>query len=424
MTCDVLVIGAGVAGLAATAHLERAGVKVLCLEARSRLGGRVFTLHDPLCPVPIELGAEFVHGSPPETLDLVERANLMLCDAAAETSTLQNGVWKSDDSESDAQELLGLLDAPGLPDESWSSFLQHTTASKALKRAATRYVEGFNAAYADRISIASIAQDGRAARAIDRGHHSRVQNGYSQIPHIIAQVCGSPGRSILLNHPVENIAWSPGKVTVHTAGNPIAFTARACVVTLPIGVLQHGSVQFSPVPPILASAVPHIANGQVFRVVLRFSHPFWEEIDGLRDAAFLFTDDQVFPTWWTSLPVRAPLLTAWSAGPPTATLLGRTQPEIAQAAIQSLSRITGTGVAPLVRAWHLHDWYADPFSRGAYSYALAGHLDARRQLAEPIENTLFFAGEATETNGHSATVHGAVATGYRAARDILQAFQC
>ena len=211
-----------------------------------------------------------------------------------------------------------------------------------------------------------------------------------------------------------------GKRGRYGKGKPDPLTARAAVITLPIGVLQHGGVRFQPMPTAIKEAVPHIGNGQVFRVSVQFQERFWESIEGLRDARLLFSDDQTFPTWWTGLPVRAPLLTGWSAGPHTETLIGRSREAIADEAIEALTRITGFDAGPLVRAWHLHDWHADPFSRGAYSYALAGHLDARRQLAEPVENTLFFAGEATETEGHSATVHGAIATGQRAARQIMQ----
>ena len=312
---DVIIIGAGAAGLTATARLQHAGLNVICLEARDRIGGRIFTYRDPLCPVPIELGAEFVHGSPPETLAIAEQAGLILCDVASTMCTLHNAIWTSDESENPMWEIFDRLGDPG-PDESWASFLSHTDASDEAKRRATRYVEGFNAAYADRISVASIAQDNRASAAIDQGHQSRVLNGYSEILHNLAQLC-----TTRLNHVVETVTWGRGSVSLAVQAR-VPIQARAAIVTLPIGVLHHGDVHFSPVPPALTEAAPHIANGQVFRVTLQFHERFWERIDGLRDAAFLFTEDAVFPTWWSSLPVRAPLLTGWSAGPHTATLIG------------------------------------------------------------------------------------------------------
>ncbi len=419
MDFDVIVIGAGAAGLSAAVELQKSGLRVVCLEARNRIGGRIFTHHDPLCPVPIELGAEFVHGSPPETLAIVEQANLTLCDVGSEMRSLRDGKWTGGDRDPGMWELLSRLDDFNGPDESWASFLGHTEASDEAKRAATDYVEGFNAAYADRISIASISQDSAAAEAIDQGHQSRILGGgYAALVNHLAQCCGHA--TIRLNHVVESVEWEQGSVAVTVSSKPEPLTARAAVVTLPIGLLQHGNVRFQPMPAALTEAVPHIGNGQVFRVSVQFQERFWESIEGLRDARLLFSDDQTFPTWWTSLPVRAPLLTGWSAGPHTETLIGRSREAIVQEAIEALTRITRVDAGPLVRAWHLHDWHADPFSRGAYSYALAGHLDARRQLAEPVENTLFFAGEATETEGHSATVHGAIATGQRAARQILQ----
>ncbi|MFL6463046.1 MAG: flavin monoamine oxidase family protein, partial [Bryobacteraceae bacterium] len=120
---------------------------------------------------------------------------------------------------------------------------------------------------------------------------------------------------------------------------------------------------------------------------------------------------------------RAPLLTGWSAGPHADKLLGLPKAEIVKRALEDLSRLTGHApedLKGLVKAAHFHNWHNDPFAGGAYSYVPAGALRHRKALAQPVENTLFFAGEATELNGHAATVHGAVATGYRAAQQVLQ----
>ncbi len=424
MPHDVIIIGAGVAGLAAASRLQQSGVNFVCLEARDRIGGRIFTQRDPSCPVPIELGAEFVHGSPPETLAIAERAGLTLCDVAYESRTLHNRNWAPGEDSGMWEPLLDRAKIYDGPDESWTQFLSHTAATDEAKNAATRYIEGFNAAHADRISVASIRQDTLASEAIDDGHQSRVLGGgYFEIVRNLAQPCTTATYAIRLNRAVEQVVWERGSVTVTIHGEPAVMRARAAIITLPLGVLQHRDVRFSPVPPALNQAVPHIANGQVFRVTLQFQERFWEKIDGLRDAGFLFTNEEFFPTWWTSLPVRAPVLTGWSAGPHADKLIGRPRSEIVAEALRTLTRITGVDAGNLVRSHHFHDWHADPFSRGAYSYALAGHLDARRQLAEPVEDTLFFAGEATETEGHSATVHGAIATGERAARQVLAALR-
>jgi len=157
-------------------------------------------------------------------------------------------------------------------------------------------------------------------------------------------------------------------------------------------------------------------------VVLRFREAFWEENQSLSSAGFLLSDEDAFPTWWTQLSVRAPLLIGWSAGSHADPLLGRPEAHVMARALDAITRITGTDptrTANLLEASYFHDWHADPFSRGAYSYVPARALPGRAALAEPVSETLYFAGEATDLDGHSATVHGAIATGQRAARQIL-----
>jgi monoamine oxidase len=116
--------------------------------------------------------------------------------------------------------------------------------------------------------------------------------------------------------------------------------------------------------------------------------------------------------------VRAPVLPAWSAGPKADALRGLSTRDVEVRAIESLRRIMGVEPARVEQAW-THDWYADPFSRGAYSYVPAGGLWAREVLARPVEHTLYFAGEAIDLLGYGGTVHGAIASGRRAARQIL-----
>jgi len=130
----------------------------------------------------------------------------------------------------------------------------------------------------------------------------------------------------------------------------------------------------------------------------------------------------VFPTWWTQLPMRVPLLVGWSGGPAAERLADKSEDEILSAALGALCRMLGTTESFLrerLAASYVADWHADPFARGAYSYVPVGGLDAMKQLAQPVENTLFFAGEATHHEGQSGTVSAALATGYRAAREVI-----
>jgi monoamine oxidase len=168
----------------------------------------------------------------------------------------------------------------------------------------------------------------------------------------------------------------------------------------------------------------------VIRVVLRFRERFWESIEGetkngkrsLSEMSFLHSDDPVFPTWWTTMPRQTSILTAWSAGPHCAALAGQDQVTIVSRALDGLARLMHMDRGELDRlleAHYLHDWQADHFARGAYSWAKVGGTDASAELARPLDFTLFFAGEATDSNGHNGTVHGALESGYRAAQEVL-----
>ncbi len=130
------------------------------------------------------------------------------------------------------------------------------------------------------------------------------------------------------------------------------------------------------------------------------------------------------PTWWTTLPAREPILTGWAAGSLAEKYVSRGEAflaEQAMAALARLWRLPSGQIEGQVRHWYTHDWQADPFARGAYSYVAAGGMGATRRLAEPIEDTLFFAGEHTDLVGYTGTVHGAIASAERAARALLGA---
>ena len=424
MDLDVIVIGAGVAGLAALRDLDRAGLNGICLEARDRIGGRILTVHDPLCPIPIELGAEFIHGKPLETWDIVRSAPLAAYDCTENALHIDGGVVHHEDDAwlpvSTIMEEMQKAADKG-PDRSFAEFIEATNHTQSAKDLATAFVEGFNAADSRIIGIASLAQDSAASENIDGDCSFRILDGYDAVPNFLAQ-----GLKIETNAIVESVAWKRRRVTVCTrsaiTGVVREWGASAVIVTVPLGVLQHNTIRFIPEPVSNLEAAAKLQFGPVVRTVLRFHSRVWEERPELANAGFLLSREPFFPTWWTPLPFRAPVLTGWSAGPKGAGLAGQSPSEITTEAIARLARITGLAQDHLARsvvASYFHDWQADPFSYGAYSYTPAGAQNARAILAEPSEETLFFAGEATETEGHSATVHGAIATGRQTARRLL-----
>lgn len=416
--CDVLVVGAGAAGLAAARELERNRLHVTCLEARNRIGGRIFSIHDPFSAIAIEMGAEFVHGRSPEIWRIVEDARLTIYDVRFAAVYSENGKIHEDDEDSEDgfdEIFADMRRRAESGDETFLDFLNHSDYSQQAKRSVTGYVEGFNAARKEIIGIASLAEDAQASDQMGGSHSFRIAGGYDAVPLVLAH-----GLDIRLNSRVERVEWKRGDVSVHTQDQ--LWRAHAAILTLPLGVLQSGSVRFDPEPADTLRAARSFAVGHAIRVTLRFRHAFWEENPVLENAGFLFSNNCIFPTWWTTLPVRAPLITGWSAGPRADALLGLSESRIIDQAVAALEQITAM-TASRVESAYFHDWQADPFSLGAYSYVPAGALPQRAKLAEPVEDTLFFAGEATDLSGHSATVHGAIASGQRAAKKIVHNFE-
>lgn len=432
MTYDVAVIGAGAAGLAAARSLSRAGLRVVLIEGRDRIGGRVHTIHDASSPVPIELGAEFIHGKPRETFDLLREANQSAYDLPDTHRHLRGNVLEEIDFWGVTAKVLEKLDPKTTADEPFATFAERfRNEDPRAVDLSLAYVEGFNAARADRISARGLAV--AEAKESDEGL-LRPTQGYGAMLDALWRQCDGSGVELRLDTIATAVTWEPGNVEIATrsstgqANQPLRATKA--VVTLPLGVLKAAGVRFDPPMTAKEQAASKLAVGPVIRVVLRFREPFWETEtfstvprgQSLEDLNFLHGPTEVFPTWWTQLPMRVPLLVGWSGGPAAERLAGNSDDEILAAALGALCRMLGVNesfVRERLAGSYVTDWHADPFARGAYSYVPVGGLDAMKQLAQPVDNTLFFAGEATHHEGQSGTVSAALATGYRAASEVV-----
>jgi monoamine oxidase len=300
---------------------------------------------------------------------------------------------------------------------------------------ATSYVEGFNAAAAERISIRALAGERLAGARIEGDRAFRILDGYDAVAGAIRRAFAPGGVALHLNTIVESVAWRSGAVEAtvqpRAGGSVETYTAGRALITLPLGVLQAppdvpGAVRFSPDLAEKRPALGQLEMGHVVKITLRFREAFWQHgLVGGRDLSrlsFLVSGGTGIPTWWSAYPVRAPLLVGWAAGTAADRLAPRGDQAILDGAVDSLARLLGAArglVAGQLDGWYFHDWQADPFARGAYSFVRAGGAAAQAALAQPIANTLFFAGEAT-AEGHIGTVHGAIASGERAAREVIR----
>lgn len=437
----VIIIGAGVSGLAAACELARSGVSTCILEARDRVGGRVFTYRDPAHDIPIELGAEFIHGQPLEIWKPLEKAKVTITEVEGENWCVTDGQLSRCNFFDQVQAILEKMDDSG-PDESFGDFLDRelpspkTEPERQIKQHALDYVSGFNAANPSLVGVHWLVKEQKAEERIHGDRAFRSRRGYQDLIDVFREQIGQYRIPVRTESVVESIRWRVGEVTVIVRhnGNPVTLIAPQVLVTLPISLLkaragQRGFVQFSPeLPREKLNAAEKMEMGHVVRVVLLFRRRFWTTIaapfpGALSDMSFLFSQDTWFPTWWTAMPDRSPIITGWAPFRSAGRLSGQPESFVIERSLQTLSALTGESVKDLHRLLegaYFHDWQSDPFSRGAYSYGKVGSDGAQEVLATPLDNTIFFAGEATDISGHNGTVHGAIASGLRAAREILQ----
>ena len=430
---DVLIIGAGAAGLAAARELSVKGFHVTILEARDRIGGRINTHLNPELPSPVELGAEFVHGKPPETLKIVERTRVTLAEVPNVHWYFRDAVLsQSNEFWSKIEDVMAELPEQKGADRSFAGFLDDYSRRHSItdiRAMATLYVEGFHAARADRISVKGLVKTNRAAAEIDDDKQFRPADGYVVIAQKLHDEAVEHGASFHLGTVVRDVAWSAGTITV-TTNSGERFKARRLLVTLPLGVLQSGSVSFVPQLTAKDEAAQKLALGHVVKVTLRFRERFWDDLTlptnngkqgELKDFAFIHAPDELPPTWWTQLPARTPVLIGWAGGTRAERLVNAGNDALRDRSLEALSHIFAVPpnfLEDSLVEFYTHNWTTDPFSLGAYSYVPVGGLDAQAELAAPVEDTIYFAGEAINTLGHHGTVHGAIASGLRAAREI------
>jgi monoamine oxidase len=434
---DVIVIGAGVAGLEAARQLAGRRLRVIVLEARSRVGGRIETHRSTGWPGPFEAGAEFVHGRPSALVTGLRAARARIVELAPRHDVARGGrvrpagrLWRR-----------ALAELDRLPDEDLSF-------SQAVRRPGLHipgevreilrgYVQGFNAADADRISVRGLNRQTRASEQEDGERLFRVPGGYDALPLDLRRRAGRAGAEVRLSTAVTQVFWRQDGVRARAraafGGAAFELRARAALVTIPLGVLQAsapatGAITFSPpLPPGKKGALDRLVMGNVVKLLVLLRDPLghgpWKRVPP--DTGFLHAPGAVIPTWWVPRPQPARSLIGWTAGPDAARFLrlGRGAREIAplaRAGMVGLARALGVppdvALAQLEDA-RLYDWAADPFARGAYSWIPVGGLDAPATLAAP-HHPLFFAGEATDAD-HPGTVHGALASAQRAARQVL-----
>jgi len=441
---SVIVVGAGIAGLAAAKELSAAGVETTVIEARDRIGGRIHTIYDERIAAPIELGAEFVHGDPPEILELAKNADLHIVETEGNSWYLNetgNLAPSSDEPPGSDNKLWKIAESyvkSNRPDLSFDAFLSLSETdgiSDGEKEWSKRFVSGFHAAEPEKVGIYGLVTTQKAEESINGMNSHRMLNGYSRIAEVLQQESQKNGVKYLFNCAVTDVLWDKQPVRIETRSSDDtrnSYEASAAIVTLPIGVLKNNSsrqnfVRFRPEIEQKQPILDKIEMGCARRVTLAFKGKWWTDMlkkiePSKSKLGFLFGQNVPISVWWTGEPSDAALLTGWVGGPKAVELEKLDDEDFIDLAITSLSRIFAVGESmldsELIKGF-TYDWQADSFSGGAYTYMGVGGAKAAEKLAEPLSNRLYFAGEATN-EGHWGTVHGAIASGSDAAREFLR----
>ncbi|MEO6061227.1 MAG: NAD(P)/FAD-dependent oxidoreductase [Thermoflexales bacterium] len=402
----ILIIGAGMAGLAAAERLRAAGRNPLVLEASAQIGGRV---RSDRSQGVVELGAEFVHGARAATWEILKRANLKTRPYEVDETSprrfsyggaLQPVGWAMAE-QIEAYVARGEQYAgPDISLAAW--FEQLAPAGDPAATLARDRIARIEAASPDDLSALGLARERQLNTA--GWDNFRLPGGYDALATVLAE-----GTRIRLNAPVIGVAWaSAGAVVTLASGETLP--AGAVIVTASLGVLQSGLITFDPIlPKRKRDAIGRLRMGPASKLILWFRSAFWPPF------SFLGADRQL-PSWWRA--AEATALVGFAGGP-DAIRLGKLGERAAiDIALAELAILFGPEVHNEFLRGKLMDWPGEPWILGGYSYTPVGAGAAREELAEPL-STLYFAGEATSINGHVGTVHGAIESGWRAAAEVM-----
>ena len=405
-TGKVLIIGAGAAGLYAGYLLKSKGIQFQILEASANYGGRLGKLTG-FANFPIDLGAQWLHGENNLLADLIKKSGTKVTlDDGSEKYWFNNQLLATLPNDINAV----FTREDNVPDVSFKDFAVQ---------------EGFGTEY-DNI-VEGIAGDSGAAASQISAHWKiqeeenwnsgdddfKFQETYFDL--INNEIASKVAGEILLNTVVASIDYSQTIITV-TDANGNAFTADKLIISIPITQLKNNSIQFIPaLPAEKTTAFSKIGMGPGMKVFLKFTNTFFDQniIGGAICAAY--ADESIGKVQ------NDHILLAFVMGDQAAylTSLG-SDAAITNALLQELDAMyNGQATASFVSS-HVQNWTTHPFIQGAYSYSTVDMGDARKVAAQPIDQKVYFAGEAMNVNGHHQTVHGAIETGYREVINILK----
>jgi monoamine oxidase len=425
---EILIIGAGISGLVAARELSKAGKKVTILEAKKQSGGRIHTLSAEEFPYRAETGAEFVHGKLPETLKLLKEYKIDFTPVEGEVWQMKNGIAeKEEDMIRDYRKELRAKLSSIEEDMTVEHFLDTYFSGpqyELLRHDVARLVEGYDGADLSRASIFTLNEEWPD---VEKQKQFRVKGGLSLLIKALEEECRERQCVFEFSCVVKNIRWQSGSVTAECEDGK-TFSASAVVVTVPLGVLQEGSLNFFPALPDKTFAAQQLGFGEVIKILICFREAFWKTPEikqkigkDLSRMSFLFSD-AIVPTWWTQYPDDSPLLTGWLSGSAARKRRFYSGEDIYKEAVSSLAyifNIPEQRIWLMIRCRKIVHWTQDVFARGAYSYATVNAKEHIAILGRPVEKTLFFAGELFAPESGVGVAEAAIVSGQETAKQII-----
>ena len=402
---DIAIVGAGAAGIAAAEAVAASSFSCALLEARDRIGGRAHTLQSAAGP--LDLGAEWLHSADRNplvarleglglTIDRTPPPWERMSDSPTLSPADQIEFGRAFEAYEDRLEKAGREpdDAPA------SVFLEPGNRWNPLLNAFSAF---YNGAEFDQVSVHDYA-------AYDDSEVNwRVAQGYGAGVAALA-----PAVSMALECPVSQIRHDGPRLELDTPRG--VLSARAVIVCVPTSLISRGGLTFFPELPDKVEAAAGLPLGVADKVFLGVDEP-----EAFAAETMLYGAPHKTATGSYHLrPFHRPMIAAFLGGAHARALEGEGSGAATDFAIEELAAIYGTGLRSRVRPLAETAWASDPWALGSYSHALPGHAGDRARLAAPVENRLFFAGEACSTDNFS-TVHGAWLTGRDAARQAIAA---
>lgn len=431
---DVIIIGAGAAGLMAAKKLSSAGLKVSIIEARDRIGGRINSFSDS-GGKSYEGGAEFIHGKLDETLQLLKEAGIEKQELLGEVWQVKNRIWsRENEFFKHVDEVIEKLEEIE-EDISIDSFLAKFFAApefKNLRESLTSYIEGYYSAETSKISSKSFL---RELLSEDEQQYRPV-GGYGEMVQYMQKSITEAGGVFQLSIIVKEIRWEKGHCEI-IDNNNTRYVADKVIVTVPLGVWtadehSEGHIVYIPALPVKKEAAKQMGFGAVIKVLLKFKEDFYHNRllmykagINLSEVQMIITDELI-PTWWTQHPEKETLLTGWLSGPAAEKMKGESDEAILSKSLESIKdlfNVDVTSIAENLEWSKVFNWTTDPYTRGSYSYSTLYTSKARTILAEPVEDTLFFAGEGLYSGPEMGTVEAALTSGKDVASTILRSLE-